>query len=413
MLGAIRVLLSLPIDIIIAILRYYVFGGSRSRRYKNSLLNCVKLRIFRRALTAGIMEGKWLTPYSNSLLVRRVIPFLWPDLVRGVPGYGEKFDENSMWLVKQPDRKPSDPVIIYAHGGGYFIQTMPLQLTSVLSIYKLLDDDKQKKTSILLLDYKLVCNGFPFPTQLNQLHDTYTRLTFRGNDNIVLMGDSAGGHLSVAYTQFLKTLEEEVVFPRQLVLVSPWLKLNPLPSDIMEGNSWVENARHDFIHHSTFADFRELCHLVGKEDFNGLITSPGGKTPRLRSDWADIPSYSNPDYKVFILLGEDETFRDDILQWAKYSVNLPWYLNVKYGDLHKYLEKQHYEFERRNQPGEADLTVFVEPLGVHDALFFFEDTVASQLKRDIRAGRKTLLKDIDEKEYFAIARVTRFLNETL
>lgn len=412
-LGIIKVLLKLPVEIIITILRYYVFGGLRSRRYKNNLINCIKLKVFRTSLTAGVTDSKWLGPYTNSFLIRRIIPLIAPELVRGVPGYGEKYDENSIWLVKQKDRKPSDPVIIYSHGGGYFIQTMPSQIRSLMAIYKLLDPEKQKRTSILFLDYKLVSHGYSFPTQLNQLDATYSKLVAEGRNNISLMGDSAGGHLLVAYTQYLKTLQEEVVYPKQLLLVSPWLKLNPLPGDMTDGKSWLDNQHYDIIHHSTFSTFSELCKIVGTEDLHSLVSSPGGKVPKLRSDWTDIPTYSSPDYSIFIVLGEDESFRDDILEWAKYSVDLPWHLKVKYGDLHKFLEKEHYEFERRNQPGEANLTVYVEPLGVHDAMFFFEDSVAGQIKKDLKKGKTTSVKDIDTKEYFAISRLTRFLNETL
>lgn len=411
-IGILKVILKLPVEIIITILRFYVFGGVRSRRYKNSLINCIKLRIFRLSLSAGISDGKWLGPYSNSFLIRRVIPLLAPELVK-VPNYGEKFDDNSIWLVKQKDRKPTDPVIIYSHGGGYFIQTMPSQVRSLMAIYNLLDAEKQSKTSILFLDYKLVSHGYSFPTQLNQMDATYSKLVAEGCDNILLMGDSAGAHLLVAYTQFLKLQEREVVYPRQLLLVSPWLKLNPLPGDMTEGKSWLDNQHYDLIHHLSFSNFQELCQIVGTEDLHSLVSLPGGKVPKLREDWTDIPTYSDPKYSIFVVLGEDESFRDDILEWAKYAVDLPWYSKVKYGDSHKFLEKEHYEFERRGVAGEANLTVYVEPLGVHDALFFFEDSIAWQIGKDAKKGKKTLLKDIDQKEYFAILRVTKFLNETL
>lgn len=409
----IRVLLTIPLDIIITILRYYVFGGLKSRKYKNNLINSIKLQIFRTSLSAGVRDGKWLAPYSNSFLIRKLVPFLHPEVVKGVPGYGEQYDPNSIWLVKQPNRKPSDPVIIYSHGGGYFVQTMPSQIRSLMSVYHLLDPEKQKKTSILFLDYKLVSNGYPFPTQLNQIHDTYSKLAFEKCDNIILMGDSAGGHLSVSYTQYLKTLEEKIVYPKQLVLVSPWVKLNPLPGDMMTGKSWFDNQHYDMIHHAIFNSFSDLCHIVGNTDINSLITSPGGKCPKLRSDWDDIPTYSSADHSIFIIFGEDESFRDDILEWAKYAVDLPWYQNVKYGDLHRFLEKEHFEFERRNKLGHANLTVYVEPLGVHDSLFFFEDIVSRKIKKDKRAGKTTLLKDLDANEYFSVVRVTKYLNETL
>lgn len=412
-LGIIRTLLRLPIDIIITILRYYVFGGVRSRRYRNNLINSIKLRVFRTSLSTGVMDSKWLAPYSNSFLIRRIVPLMANLLVKDVPGYGEKFDENSLWLAKQPDRKPGDPVMIFMHGGGYFIQTMPSQIKSLMALYHLLDAEKRLRTSILFLDYKLVSHGYSFPTQLNQLDATYSKLVAEKCDNIILMGDSAGGHLSVAYTQYLKTKTYPVVYPKQLILVSPWVKLNPLPADMVEGKSWIDNQHYDMIHHSSFSKFLDLCLIVGKEDLHSLVSSPGGKVPKLRSDWSDIPTYSSPDYSIFLVVGEDESFRDDILEWAKYSLDLPWFQTVKYGDLHKFLEKEHYEFERRDVAGGSNLTVFVEPWGVHDAFFFFEDSVAGTISKNVKAGKKTTLKDLDAKEYFTTVRLVRYLNETL
>lgn len=338
---------------------------------------------------------------------------LLASLLVSVPGYGEKYDDNSIWLVKQPDRNPTDPVIIFLHGGGYFVQTMPSQIRALMSLYHVLDAEKRRKTSILFLDYKLVSHGYPFPTQLNQLHVTYSRLVAETCNNIVLMGDSAGGHLSVAYTQYLKTLTHPVVYPKQLVLVSPWVKLNPLPGDMVEGNSWFQNQHYDMIHHGSFSTFLDLCLIVGSEDLHSLVSSPGGKVPKMRSDWSDIPTYSSPEYSIFLVMGEDESFRDDILEWAKYSVELPWFQTVKYGDLHKFLEKEHYEFERRNVAGHANLTVFVEPWGVHDSFFFFEDSVAGKVSKNVKAGKESSVKDIDSKEFFTTARLVRYLNETL
>lgn len=404
-------LAKIPLDVLVVILRYYLFGGLRFRKFNRSLINCIKLNVFRTALKVDIMDSKWLGPYSNAFLLRKLIPLINKPLVADLPGYGEQYDSNSIWLVKQPDRKPSDPVIIFCHGGGYFIQTMPLQIQTLLAVYRLLDEDKRRKTSILFLDYKLVSEGYPFPTQIQQLHATYSKLVAEGASNLILMGDSAGGHLSVGYTQYLRSVEKPV-YPKKLLLISPWVKLSPLPADLVEGKSWIDNEHYDMIHHSKFAHVADLVKIVGREDPFSLVYSPGGKTPRSKDDWSDIATYSSPECDVFLILGEDESFRDDILEWAKYALHVPWFDEVKYGNLHEFLEKKHYELERRGVEGQANVSVYVEPLGVHDSMLFFEN-IGRKMLRNIKHGRATKVADLDDVTYFGVIRLTRFLNETL
>lgn len=360
-----------------------------------------------------MMDGKYLFPYTNKFLLRKIIPFVARDLVKDLPGYGEQYDAQSMWLVKQKDRKPSDPIIIFAHGGGYFIQTAPQQIKSVLLTYWLLDYEKQRRTSILFLDYSLVSNGYPFPHQLQELHETYSRLVSEKNTNLILMGDSAGAHLSIAYTQYLKTLPGTTVYPLKLVLISPWVKLSPLPEDLVAGKSWTDNEHYDMIHHSRFCSMLDLKCLVGTANPFSLVCSPGGKTPRTKDDWTCIPSYADEKHDVFLIVGEDESFRDDVLQWAKYALDVPWYEEVKYGDLHKFLDQAHYELIRKGEPGKVNVSVHVEPHGVHDSLMYFEDVVSASIGKILKQGKLPNVKDLDRETYFGIVRLVEFLNSSL
>lgn len=412
-LHSLLVFLKIPIDLLVVVLRYYIFGGLKFRKFNKSLLNLLKLRLYRTSLQIDIKDGNWLLPYSNQVLLKKIVPFIAPDIVKGLPGYGEQYDKKSMWLVKQPDRKPSDPIIIYSHGGGYFIQTSPLQVISTLAVYHLLDAEKKSRTSILFLDYTLVSHGVPFPYQLTELHSTYSKLVSENNDNIILMGDSAGGHLSIAYTQFLRTLPDPVVYPLKLILISPWVKLSPMPEDLVEGKSWTDNEHYDMIHHSRFCSMLDLKQLVGSGDPFSIVCSPGGKTPRTKDDWTCIPLYSDPNHDVFIVLGEDESFRDDVLQWAKYSVDLPWYEKVKYGNLHQFFDKENYELIRRGEPGKGNLSVFVEPHGVHDSMLYFEDVISKQMGKTLKEGKSPNVKDYDREKYFGIVRLAEFLNTSL
>lgn len=410
-LSTILILLKLPLDFLVIVLRYFIFGGITARKYKNSLVNLLKVKLYRSALLVPIQDSKWLAPYSNDFLVLRIIPLIAPSLVKNVPGYGQRYDANSIWLVKQPDRSPTDPIIFFLHGGGFFLQTMPQQLRLLMSMYHLLDPAKKKKSSVLLLDYKLASQGHTFPTQMLQLDQSYQRLVDEGNKNIILLGDSAGGNLAVGYSQFLKAKNEPVQYPLKLLLISPWVKLAPLPHDMTKTSSWRQCEDYDLIHHLKFADISQLALIIGEKDAFSLVWSPMGKQPRQRLDWDSVPSYSDNDHDIFVLIGEDESFRDDILEWCKYALDVPFH-GHGYGTEKGYQEDK-YSFLRRNVPGHANLSLYVEPHGLHDAILFFEDTVHKKVGAGLRAGKPLTIKDIDSKEYFGITRLVKFLNERL
>ncbi|KRZ98273.1 uncharacterized protein AC631_05967, partial [Debaryomyces fabryi] len=254
-LSGLFILLSIPIKSLILVLKFYKVGGS-SRKYANNLKQSLRLLVFKTAVSLTVFDAYYISFMSNNFVLNKIVPFFHKSITSKLPGYGTRYDKNSIWLVKQPDRKPDDPILIYIHGGGYFLQTQPDQIESVLSIYKLLKPDKQSRLSILLLDYKLASYGYPFPAQINQLHETYLSLvTNEGNTNIILMGDSAGGNLSLGYLQFLKKVQpHNIVYPSKLVLISPWVKLLPELDAMVPGNSFYDNSDRDMIAYSQFDD---------------------------------------------------------------------------------------------------------------------------------------------------------------
>ena len=95
-----------------------------------------------------------------------------------------KFDKQSFGSLK-PNRKPDDPVLIYLHGGGYFLGLVPQQIESLVTTYHLLDPAKRENLSILVLDYNLTCQGYPIPHQLSQLVETYTSLVKEGGKTFI------------------------------------------------------------------------------------------------------------------------------------------------------------------------------------------------------------------------------------
>lgn len=408
----------LPFKALLTIIQFYTFGGIGLRKFeKTSLIKCLKMLVYRTGLGLGPFNAKYINLLSNRFLLNNVVGTLYSSVTATIPGYGKQFDAESIWLVKQPKIKPDDPILIYLHGGGFFLQTQPAQIESILAIYKLLHPKVQSKTSILLLDYKLVSDGHSIPTQLNQLDSLFSKLQNEGYTNFTFIGDSAGGNMAVSYLDILKQRQKlepstKVVFPTNLVLISPWVKLDINARDLELGRSFNDNHNYDIIQHQTIGKIEYLHRIIGTSDIYSLQVSPGSKKPFNLKDWQDIPTLNDPNCNVFVICGEDESFRDDILEWSKYALNVPFYETVKYGNSHKYFQRQDYEYISENnsaKTGKANVRLYVEPWGVHDECLFFENTLFSVIKKN----PELKIEDVDDYEYFGIARIVRFLNDKL
>lgn len=149
-----------------------------------------------------ILDAKIVSAYSNSFLFS-VTAWQFPRVTQGLNNYNVRYDKNSIWIVEAKNRSKDDPIIIYLHGGGYYCQTAPTQAQSLLAIYSLVEPSKREKLSVLFLDYSLASYGNELLTQLHELTATYTRLAKEGNTDFRFIGDSAGGHLSTTFTQYL------------------------------------------------------------------------------------------------------------------------------------------------------------------------------------------------------------------
>ncbi|OXH26602.1 endoplasmic reticulum protein [Cryptococcus neoformans] len=131
-----------------------------------------------------------------------------------------------------PDEKPKprqdgDPVMLHFHGGGYLCGTAAeTDLTS--SICKALVNYSPIH-HILSVDYRLAPVG-PWPLPLLDAISAYHYLVMIegiAEQDIIIGGDSAGGHLAMALTRWLRDEGNHVglSMPRGVVLMSPWADL--------------------------------------------------------------------------------------------------------------------------------------------------------------------------------------------
>lgn len=378
----------------------YAFNGDLSQfgKYSNNFKAVMSIVAIKNVMTMNKKNFRMI----NFKLVGHVLKYVqssYPKATGLLPGFNTKFDDLSYWLVKQPEIKEDDTIFIYCHGGGFFAQLGPNQAEGLIQSYLLLPEEKQKKCSILILDYGLTCDGCLMPTQLNQLYETYYRL-LKEHRNIGLIGDSAGGNLAVCLTQLLKekgAAKED--YPLKLLVLSPWLHIYPDLESIPEKSSIRTCSDVDIIPLPTLS-IEEKKMLFGDVNPKSLLYSPVSKEPALESDWLDIPTFNDPKRKVFMLLGESETLRDECLWFAKYALGLDWYGHTY---LDEKLGPEFYNYETENT------FVYVEPQGLHISMFLFERNLFKRIenKTVTRADQLT-----DERNY-GLKRFTRFLENAL
>ncbi|WP_323756125.1 alpha/beta hydrolase [Roseivirga sp.] len=121
------------------------------------------------------------------------------------------------WTLK-PRNKASEKVILYLHGGAYYWNISKYNWSFAETLMK------ETNATIVMPDYPLAPDA-----TCDQVYEfvgeIYEELIARHSpENIILMGESAGGGLALGYSMFLR--EEKKHQPSQLILLAPWLDVS-------------------------------------------------------------------------------------------------------------------------------------------------------------------------------------------
>lgn len=184
-------------------------------------------------------------------------------------------------------------VIYYVHGGAYYVGNAATHRLVTVGV------SKACNARVFAITYRLAPEAaFPLPL-LDVLHG-YLRLLAPPlsipPENIVIMGDSAGGGLSLALCMYLR--DNGFQLPSGLVLMSPWVDLT------MSCGSWDENADSDVVPGLQADDHLNPvgCYL-GPEGLGSYLTHPYASP--LFGDLHGLPP-------MLIQSGDSEVLRDEI-----------------------------------------------------------------------------------------------------
>ena len=209
----------------------------------------------------------------------------------------EKFTvgEAQIERLANPKQKRSKRVVLQLHGGGY-IGALSDWYRDLAVKQAVITEAKE----VYMVDYRIAPENL-YPAALDDAAKAYLELLKRNikPENIIVIGDSAGGNLALELSFYLK--QNALPQPAMLILISPWTTLEAnLPSR-------TGNAKRDLVlGESNPVMYNGVAHPVygGKIPLNDPRLSP------IYADLRDLPP-------MLIQIGGYELFVDEGIELLK------------------------------------------------------------------------------------------------
>jgi acetyl esterase/lipase len=126
---------------------------------------------------------------------------------------------NKLVVTLQPKTNPINTHILFLHGGAYVLEGSAMHWKIIETIIR------KTNCKVTYIDYPLAPE-YNYKQTFEMLQQSYDLLINAfPDDRFMLMGDSAGGGLALAFTQKL-IKENAPVIPVKNILFSPWLDIS-------------------------------------------------------------------------------------------------------------------------------------------------------------------------------------------
>lgn len=148
----------------------------------------------------------------------------------------KKFMDRNVFIIKPKEEAArKDDVILYFHGGAYVAEATERHWDFLENIVR------DTGATIILPDYPLTPK-YNYKDVFKMVIPLYKEVLDKVNpNNLILMGDSAGGGLGLALEE--KVSEELLPVPSKTILISPWLdvRLNNKEIDVVQQKDFQLN----------------------------------------------------------------------------------------------------------------------------------------------------------------------------
>ncbi|KAJ5107700.1 hypothetical protein N7456_004375, partial [Penicillium angulare] len=199
----------------------------------------------------------------------------------------------------------AEKLIIYIPGGAYCIPALPAHFDFVDALQRNLEKHGQR-SGVLFLSYDLAPR-YKWPRQLEQavsLLRYATETLGKRSSNIIIQGDSAGGHLALALLSHLAQPHPQSSVPRLslgedirgVLLLSPWIDFGT------DWKSFHTNASKDSLSvRGLCLNAEQIFSNEKKDSYSHPLNAPAGW-------WKSLPVK-----RIFVGVGGDEILLDSIV----------------------------------------------------------------------------------------------------
>ena len=172
----------------------------------------------------------------------------------------ERFMGRKIFIIRPKDENVSEKKILYFHGGSYIAE---MSNNHWDFIEQLVWDTKM---TIIIPDYPLAPK-YTYKDVFKMVKPLYKEILEEVESNdLILMGDSAGGGLSLALAE--EMAEENYELPEKTILISPWLDVSLENTQIKEVQKLDKELNKDTL------KLAGIAYAGGEENLQNFLVSP-------------------------------------------------------------------------------------------------------------------------------------------
>lgn len=239
-------------------------------------------------------------------------------------------------ILNKPRNYQSKDLILFVHGGGFIVSSARMYDPSIQPLVK------ATNTAVLSIEYTLAPEA-KYPLSLQECLDVYLNLISQDPitgfkpERIILMGDSAGGHMVTAMSIAIAEIRQNQISSREEHLV-------PLPKALHLIYPFITCCIGHFYPSRTFNDFlcfqkvyfligNSYCGTLDEKEFEkknnsiwhtdeNILRKVGSRVnSRMNDPFIHLPGYKHfdrlKDVPLYIQVGEFDPFLDGSIFFAK------------------------------------------------------------------------------------------------
>ena len=238
----------------------------------------------------------------------------------------EEFIGRKVFIITPKNEQKSKKVILYLHGGSYVAETSS-------NHWKFLEKlVKDTNATIILPDYPLTPK-YTYKDVFTMITPLYKEIIEEvPTNNLILMGDSAGGGMSLALLE--KLSQEKIEMPHKTILISPWL-------DVRLENPEIDNVqKYDKDLNKESLKIAGIAY-AGKDGIDSYLVNPiDGDLSKLKNVTIFTGTYDilNPDVHVLEEKAKESNVELEIKEYD--GAGHIWFINNNSG---KELDEKGYQ----------------------------------------------------------------------